>query len=870
MRNVFLLLLLFTNCLYSAEDPSRKGQVSINSFDQEPSSTIGGCINAITGAYIENATDLVIPGAEPIVVQRSHSSSHDEIENFEGEMLPYGWYTNHTGRLWFSEYWDVLAGTKKVPLGTCRSRFDFGTQNETNFKMEKGLYSFKPYSSNFIKGVTNTGSGYIGGITDPKNLAIYLNPKSKTCYSTDGSGTKRHYFPRKKSKTGPIYFMQYERKPSGNTLHYTYDDYRRLSKIIAKNSEGEELSHVRIEYRKSKDNPLTTLNSSDGRQVTYEHKTTGKRRWLKSVTPSDDVTQTYHHKKGYEDYESLIAGHEIPDGNYRNVTYYWKKKDKRWLIPDEDRFRPLSYKHGRVHKISEPVGPAGQEKVVYEIHYNENTSAGNGITTVIDGLGRHTRYHYDRNKMLSCIQRHNNGGPSSRERLFWDKGKLTAKFLRDDDKIYYSKIYKYNPHGNILAEHLLGNLTGHCVDSKKMNKDGITPQEKQDRYITRYTYSRDGYNLPLSKFDNWSKTTYTYLPETNLKTGEFVWDGDQIKLRKLFAYDKNATLVKEITDDGSSQDPDDLTDITQRTITCIVPREVAPIGFPKEVVEKYLDLATGEEKQLKRTVNEHSSTGKLLRQEHYDAEDQLLYSQSWKYDEKGNVIEEIDPMGRLITRQYNTVSNLVAQEGPVPGQHTSFTYDKAGRLTSQSITDPDGNQFNSSFKFDAMGQKIESTDIFGNVTNYKYDHHGNCVKEIGPVCVDENGKRFRPTVSTTYDAMGTPLTQTNPKGEVTTFTHTIRKQPSKITYADHTFEEKYYRLDGQLLKEIARNGLATHYTRDYQGRVTKKEVYSPEGQKLSECSYTYSAFNLLSETNEEGAQTHYIYDGAGRLTKSSK
>ncbi len=868
MRNVFVLFLIIVNSLYAAEEPSRKGQVTINSIDQEPSSTIAGCINAISGAYLESSTDLVVPGAEPILLQRSHSSSHDTIENFDREMLPYGWYTNHMGRLWFSEYWDVIAGTKKVPLGTCKSRLDYGAVHEANFKKEKGLFCFKPTGNYYIRGLTNTGSGYIGASTNPNNLAIYFNPKSGACHSIDGSGTQRHYYRAKKSKTEPLYLLQYEKRPSGNTLHYSYDDHKRLSKIQAKNVEGKELSHISIQHQKSKDNPQTVVRSSDGRQTIYHHKTVGKRRYLKSVELSEGPNQSYHHKKGYEDYESLVGSHHSEDGNYRNIIYYWEKPDKRWLIPDEDRFRRKSYKLGRVHKISEPVGPAGQDKVTYEMHYNENITAGNGVTTVIDGLGRHTRYHYDKKKMLTTIQRINNPGKTSTERFFWEKEKLTAKFLRGDKKIYYSKIYKYDPKGNVLQDQLFGNLTGHCTTPLKVDGKGIPPKETKDRYTCNYTYSQNQYNLLLSKKDCWSKTTYTYRPKSNLKTGEFVWDKETIKLRKFFFYDENATLVKEITDDGSTQNFKDLTDVTMRRITCVIPRETAPIGFPQEVIEKYLEA--GEEKQLKRIVNEHSPSGKLLYQAHYDSEDQLLYTQSWKYDNSGNVIEEIDPMGRLITRTYDIGNRPISQEGPIQGQYTSFTYDKAGRLIAQAVTDPDGNQFNTSFKYDAMGQKIESTDCFGQVTKYQYDHHGNCVREVSPAVPNAKGQLVSLASTTTYDAMGNPLSKTNPLGEVTTMEHTIRKQPSKIVFSDHTFEEKHYRPDGQLLKEVAKNGLVTKYTRDYQGRVTKKEIFSPQGEKLSESISQYNAFHLLTEIDEEGGETHYQYDGAGRLVKTIK
>ena len=43
-------------------------------FETLPGLMIGGCVNALSGDFIESGIDLVVPGPKPLVIQRSWSS----------------------------------------------------------------------------------------------------------------------------------------------------------------------------------------------------------------------------------------------------------------------------------------------------------------------------------------------------------------------------------------------------------------------------------------------------------------------------------------------------------------------------------------------------------------------------------------------------------------------------------------------------------------------------------------------------------------------------------------------------------------------------------------------------------------------------
>ncbi len=75
MKNLFYIIafcLLYGSTLFSDDDNEA---LSLASLEGEPSSIVHGCVSAITGDYVEGQTDLIIPGIEPLYVQRSYCST---------------------------------------------------------------------------------------------------------------------------------------------------------------------------------------------------------------------------------------------------------------------------------------------------------------------------------------------------------------------------------------------------------------------------------------------------------------------------------------------------------------------------------------------------------------------------------------------------------------------------------------------------------------------------------------------------------------------------------------------------------------------------------------------------------------------------
>ena len=321
-------------------------------------------------------------------------------------------------------------------------------------------------------------------------------------------------------------------------------------------------------------------------------------------------------------------------------------------------------------------------------------------------------------------------------------------------------------------------------------------------------------------------------------------------------------MVEEIWDDGQSEDPSDLNEVTERHIRVTTPRKQFPIGLPEKIQEYYYDLSTGESHLVKQLINHHSPEGRILSQEHYGSDGVLAYTLHWDYDNLGNVVEETNAIGETITRIFDERGNKKEEHGPNPDAHTVFEYDHADRLIEETEIWTNGQTFTTIHRYNTLSQKIATIDPNGQETSFSYDRLGHLTKTVHPGVYDLSGELIHPKTETIYNVMGQAIAGSDANGHWTKREYTIRGQLCKIHYPDGSGEQKEYSLDGLLVKEVAKNGLVTSYAHDSFGRVILTKKYSPEGELLSTTSATYNTFHLLTETDEAGLVTRYDYDGA--------
>lgn len=191
------------------------------------------------------------------------------------------------------------------------------------------------------------------------------------------------------------------------------------------------------------------------------------------------------------------------------------------------------------------------------------------------------------------------------------------------------------------------------------------------------------------------------------------------------------------------------------------------------------------------------------------------------YDERGNVLEETDPLGNTTYREYGDPRNPDLETRIIDrrGMITDREYDASGNLTRIVEKGSDGAPLDppivTAFTYDEDNSVTSITNALNHTTLFEYDDSGN-LTQITNALGD--------TASFTYDDEGQRSSFTDFNGNRTEFDYTDGcdcGSPSQITYADGTYQrlidvtgniginfpkiiyvrgERYYEADGTLVE----------------------------------------------------------------------
>ena len=304
------------------------------------------------------------------------------------------------------------------------------------------------------------------------------------------------------------------------------------------------------------------------------------------------------------------------------------------------------------------------------------------------------------------------------------------------------------------------------------------------------------------------------------------------------------------------------------------------------------DLNDAETLPDRKTEYSYDKMNRPLTITHYekDGSSTILASSSFSYDAAGNVVAEIDPLGRI----------------------TRFQYDSMNRRTR--TTDALGGV--STTGYDAVGNVILSSDTANNQTEYRYDSLNRLVQTFSPD-PDGPGPLHRPLATTIYNFAGDAIitylsTDVQIYDRRVDFTydrlHRLIKKEEALPAAQenrHTWQYSY-NVDGTRRSMVDPEGLSTQYSYDALGRLLSQIDPDPDGvnglgvsrtwsyaydhngnlvdswldtvaptQRISHTSYVYDALNRRTDEQRHHWQndtvystTHTDYDVVGNIIKS--
>ena len=243
-------------------------------------------------------------------------------------------------------------------------------------------------------------------------------------------------------------------------------------------------------------------------------------------------------------------------------------------------------------------------------------------------------------------------------------------------------------------------------------------------------------------------------------------------------------------------------------------------------------------------------------------------SYSAEYTAQGRIAKLTDPAGNTIQYRYGAAGEIFA------GLHTATvyptyteTYGYNQRDIRTKTTQAIGSANNPTRLegYDALGQRISSTDPLGNTTQYQWDALGRLTQ-----VTDALGGITRQT----WDAHDNLLSVTDAKGNTHQFQHDKAGRQIKETRPLGGAIHYTYDAAGQLIQRTDAGGNQTHYQYDAAGKLTQKQTQFASGQIDETTQFTYNADGQLTAYEQKSgagqliSAARYQLDALGRRTQT--
>ncbi|HEY4832908.1 MAG TPA: hypothetical protein VIH61_10160, partial [Waddliaceae bacterium] len=649
-------------------------------------------------------------------------------------------------------------------------------------------------------------------------------------------------------------------------IKYLKDEKNRLKEIAATCRKGEK-TYQRIFFNYSEDEPFSfQARGEDGKEIRYYYLQQPTTRLsdsylLEKVIASDGREYSYQYSDHPRERRKLLTRRDEPEGRYLNNEYYdsFANNVGGSLVTILDLNRDMRL--GRVKLQKKPVGVDSNPIITGKFFYYP------GYTEVFDALNHRTIYRYGLQNKLTAIENYSEGSLYRAERFFWDNQEhLISRIIENElGQTLTCQTFSYDQKGNITKHILYGNLTGSCNIPIILQDNGQPVLNGTQTFATFYQYSDEEKPKLLSHIDDSGrKVCYKYLPKTDLLVSILTYDEDFIRNRIFYSYDEEDRVISVVRDDGKTETFENLEGVSERTVTRFFPKENFPaVGSAERIEERYLDLNSGQEILQKKVEMEFSLSGEVIRRHVYNAEGKYCFSLFYEHDSQGNLVRS-EENGKIVQARYDSHGNQIYLDDDE--RQVISSYDFANRLIyTEEQRRKDGLKMAATFRYDFLGNKLSSEDMFGNKTEYSYDDFSRLISITYPQVINEKGEFVCPIEKREYDCLDQIISKIDCNGFTTSISYNARGKPVEILYPDGTKELFEYFHDGSIAKSTNKTGIYTVYQRDYLARPIKEETFSGEDVLINSVTKTYSAFHLLSETDMEGNTTQYSYDGAGRL-----
>ena len=274
-------------------------------------------------------------------------------------------------------------------------------------------------------GYCNTSRGEVCAKHDITNAYIDVESCLTGFYLHLSDGTVRYYRGIGKDQNQNEHFLlEREKHPNGYFTHY--------------------------EYHFSLKQSTATINKS---------KRYPKTRGLKRVYTTG---ANYDHTYSWLSIDCTTESYVVTTSDNKAITFDFKDLQTKSLQLASESDERITFKHNPDKKNCRVIDPNGAYRI----------------------------FHYTQERRLCKIEHFTKEGECLKsEVLKWNGHRLYKRELLDENGLSIKKhIYKYDPFGNIIAEHIFGG-EDHTVIEKSYSSDGrFLIAEKCEDHLTTYTY----------------------------------------------------------------------------------------------------------------------------------------------------------------------------------------------------------------------------------------------------------------------------------------------------------------------------------------------------------------------------------------------